>query len=175
MARQRESTSAACSRVLPERILLRVHPRLYSIREDPGRARTFRAFLLAPLAAPIAYAVTLLGGTLVGRGSMPSARSAFDIVLAVFAAGVPLAYAAALVAGGPIYLLLRRFGLVHRGTLWSAGAAIGTTVALLIAPLLRGDLFSIRFPWWAGALLGVVSADVFLRLLAPRAKVDQAT
>jgi hypothetical protein len=142
--------------------------------EVEGSARTLRAFLLAPLAAPVAYAVTLLLGTLVGRGATPSMRSAFDIVLAVFAAGVPLAYAAALVAGGPVYLLLRRLGLVRRWTLWPAGAAIGTTVALLIAPSLRGDLFSIRFPWWAGALLGVVSAEAFLRLLAPPAKGDQA-
>jgi hypothetical protein len=66
--------------------------------------------------------------------------------------------------GAPTYFVLRRLGLVRRWTLWVAGAAIGAAGALALAPYLRGDLFSIRFPWWTGALLGLVCAEVFWRI-----------
>ena len=79
----------------------------------------------------------------------------------------PTAYVAALVVGVPTYFLLRRLGLVRRWTLWLAGAAIGAAGALALAPYLRGDLFSIRFPWWVAALLGVASAEVFWRVRGP--------
>jgi hypothetical protein len=137
--------------------------------EAPRPARLVRAFVLAPLAAPAAYAAGLLGvavtrGTL-GSASLPSAGSAVDLLRAVAAAGVPLAYAATLVAGVPAYLLLRRAGIVARWTLWLGGGVIGVVVAWLLAPSLRGDLFSIPFPWWTGGLLGLASAEVFWRLL----------
>jgi hypothetical protein len=124
-----------------------------------------RAFLLAPLAAPAAYAACIVLAELFSARSLPSLRSLGVLVLGVFALGGTLAYVALLAVGGPLYLLLRRFGLVARSTLWPAGAVVGSTVALLLAPSLKGDLFSIRFHWWAGALLGVLSAEVFLRLL----------
>jgi hypothetical protein len=132
-----------------------------------GAARARRAFLVAPLVAPITCAAALVLGELVSQGSIPSARSAFSLVLGVFAVGAPLAYAAALVAGWPVYALLRRFGAVHRWTMWLGGAAIGAGVALLLAPLLRGELFSIPFPWWAGGLLGVATAETFWRIVQP--------
>jgi hypothetical protein len=128
-------------------------------------ARLLAGFVLAPLAAPLAYAAVLLLIARLGPHASPSIARSLDLVLPVFALGTPLAYAAALLAGGPVYLLLRMLGLVHRWPLWIAGAGIGATVALAIAPHLRGDLFSIRFPWWVGALLGVVSAEAFLRLV----------
>jgi hypothetical protein len=87
-----------------------------------------------------------------------------DLVIAVAWIGVPIAYAAMLGGGAPAYFLLRRFGVVAAWTLWLAGAVIGVVVAWLIRPSLRGDLFSIPFPWWVGALLGVVSAEAFRRL-----------
>lgn len=89
-----------------------------------------------------------------------------DLVIAVGFIGVPLAYAAALIGGAPTYFILRRFGVVAAWTLWLSGAAIGSIVAVLIRPMLRGDLFSVEFPWWVGALLGVLSAEVFRRLIA---------
>jgi hypothetical protein len=152
-----------------------MHPRLHSIGDHPPRARIIRAFLVAPLAAPVAYSVALLGGTIVGPSSVPSVRSAAELVLTIFAVGGACAYAAAILAGGPIYLLLRRLALVSRWTLWLGGIAIGVTVALLLAPSLRGELFSIPFPWWVGALLGLVSAEAFLRLLAPRVPAGTGT
>ena len=36
--------------------------------------------------------------------------------------------------------------------------------ALALAPYLRGDFLSIRFPWWVAALLGLASAEVFWRM-----------
>ena len=132
--------------------------------DHPNR-RLLLAFLLAPLAAPVAYVVgTLAVAPFTGRGSPPSARAVFDLVIGVFVLGGPTAYAAAFGAGAPLYFALRAFGLVRRWTLWLAGAAIGAGGALVLAPYLRGDLFSIRFPWWTGALLGLVSAEVFWRI-----------
>jgi len=88
----------------------------------------------------------------------------------VFALGGTLAYGATVLVGLPLFLVLRRFGLVSRLTVWPTAGVIGSAVAVLLAPSLRGDLFSIRFHWWTGALLGVLSAEVFLQLLGPAAR-----
>jgi len=99
---------------------------------------------------------------------MSSIGGAGEIVLAAAAIGVPVAYTAALFFGAPIYLLLRRSWTVTAPMLWMTGAAIGAAVAVLLAPHLRGELFSIRFPLWSGILLGILCAEVFRRLLLPR-------
>ena len=135
---------------------------------SPSRARLLIAFLIAPLGAPVAYvAGTLLIG-LVTHGPAVSALSVLDLVIGVFTLGAPCAYVAAIVVGIPTYFVLRRVGLLNRWTLWLAGAAIGAAGAAVLAPYLRGDLFSIRFPWWVAALLGIVSAELFWRLQASR-------
>lgn len=134
---------------------------------SPSRKRLLLAFLVAPLAAPVAY---IVGSLLVGvaRSGRVSAISALDLVVGVFTLGAPCAYVAALVVGAPTYVLLRRLGLLSRWTSWLAGAAIGAAGALALAPYLRGDPFTIRFPWWVAALLGLVSAEVFWRVLGAR-------
>jgi hypothetical protein len=33
-----------------------------------------------------------------------------------------------------------------------------------IAPTLRGDLFSVPFPWWLGTLIGAACAELFWRI-----------
>jgi len=134
-----------------------------------GRGRVVRAFLLAPLAAPTAYAAAVIAAALVGdsmsSGAAPQfGRGGVDLVLGTFAVGAPIAYGAMLVAGVPAYFALRRLGALTRWTLWASAAAIGAVTALLMAPRLRGDLFSIPFPWWVGALLGLVSAEALWRL-----------
>jgi hypothetical protein len=54
--------------------------------------------------------------------------------------------------------------MLSRWTIWLAGAVIGAAGALALAPYLRGDFLSIRFPWWVAALLGLASAEVFWRM-----------
>ena len=132
--------------------------------------RPLRAVLLAPLAAPVACFAALLADTfirsLVGTDATLSVGSALELVTVVGMVGVPLAYGAALLAGAPLYLVLRRVGALTRWTVWLGAAAIGTVVAQLLEPRLRGDLFALPFPWWVGAALALVSAEVFWRLLA---------
>jgi len=127
----------------------------------PSPKRLLVAFLVAPLAAPVAYVLGTLVVELFRRGKAPSALSTLDLLIGVFTLGAPCAYVAALVAGAPIYFVLRRLGLLSRVTVWLGGAAIGAAGALALAPYLRGDPFSIRFPWWVAALLGLASAEVF--------------
>jgi ABC-type spermidine/putrescine transport system permease subunit I len=104
---------------------------------NPAWRRLILAFLIAPVVAPAAYAAALValiaGQAVFGSASLSSIGGAGEIVAVVAAIGVPVAYAAA-----------------------------------LLAPRLRGELFSIRFPLWAGILLGILSAEVFRRLLLPR-------
>ena len=130
----------------------------------PSPKRLLLAFLVAPLAAPVAYVLGTLMVELFSRGKAPSALSILDLLIGVFTLGAPCAYVAALVAGVPIYFVLRRLGLLSRVTVWLGGAAIGAAGALALAPYLRGELFSIRFPWWVAALLGLASAEVFWRM-----------
>jgi len=131
----------------------------------PTGRRSLLAFLVAPLAAPVAFVLATLVVQALGSGSAPTMRSALDLVIGVFVLGAPTAYAAALLAGVPTYLVLRKLGRVSRWTLWAGGAAIGALGALTLTPWLRGGLFSIDFPWWTGALLGLVSAEVFWQVL----------
>ena len=137
----------------------------------PTSRRLILAFVIAPLVAPATYAAALIalvvGHAVFGSASLPSIGGVGEIVPAVAAIGVPVAYAAALFLGAPIYLLLRRSGSVTPARLWITGAAIGAAVAVLLAPHLGGELFSIRFPLWAGILLGILCAEVFRRLLLP--------
>jgi hypothetical protein len=133
----------------------------------PAGRRLVLAFLVAPLAAPVAYVLATLAVQLFGSGA-PSVQSAVDLVIGVFVLGAPTAYAAAFLVGVPTYFVLRKLGLVRRWTLWLAGATIGAAGAATLTPWLRGAPFSIDFPWWTGALLGLVSAEVFWQVLGRR-------
>ena len=103
---------------------------------------------------------------MVGTDSAPSVGSALELVMVVGMVGAPVAYGAAFLIGGPMYLVLRRFDLLSRWTVWLGAAVIGAVIAELLQPRLRGDLFALPFPWWVGAALALVSAEVFWRLLA---------
>ena len=139
-----------------------------------SRRTLLNAFLLAPLAAPLGYWVGLLvwGVIIAARpdaGSAPGPGASLRLLGLVLATGAPVAYGTTLVAGLPVYLALRRLGWLGRAPLWVGGAVLGAVVALLMAPSLRSDLFSIPFPPWAGAALGVVVAETFRRLHPPPA------
>lgn len=132
--------------------------------------RPLRAFLLAPLAAPIACAAALVADMLVrglaGTASPPSATAVLELIGVVGMVGAPLAYGAALLVGVPVFLVLRRFDAITRWTVWLGAAVIGAVIAVFLQPRLRGELFSVPFPWWVGAALGLVAAEVFWQLLA---------
>jgi hypothetical protein len=130
------------------------------------------AFAIAPPAAPIAYAAGIIGitivGDLLGLRSAPSLAGLRNMIVMVGLIGIPVAYGAALTGGVPVYFLLRSSGLLSRQTLWLGGGAIGFLTALLFTDAMKGDLFSIRLPWWTGALLGVISTEAFWRVLCAR-------
>ena len=133
-----------------------------------------RAFLLAPLAAPLGYWLGLLLWGVVeagaDRNAMPGGiGGALRLLGYVLAVGAPIAYGTTLVGGVPVYLALRRLGRLGRLPLWIGGATLGAVVALLLAPSLRSELFSIPFPWWTGVALGVLVAELFRRLHPPEA------
>ena len=134
-----------------------------SMTSPPTGRRLLLAFLVAPLAAPTAFVLAVIAGQAVGTG-LASARSALDLAIAVFALGAPLAYVATLVAGAPAYFALLAFGLVRRWTVWIGAATIGAATAFALSPYLGKEFFRIQFPWWAGALVGLVSAEVFWRV-----------
>src|SRR3954447_19425910 len=112
---------------------------------DVDGRRLFWATFIAPLAAPAGY---VLGAVAIELGDMSNHRglsSLFNLALPVFIVGAPVAYGATLVGGLPAYLLLRHGGWQGRRALWAAGAAIGAAVAVIMAPGLRGGLFSVPF------------------------------
>jgi len=139
--------------------------------------RELTAAAVAPLVAPLGYwlALTVYGFV---RWQMeqrkygvrlPSLGEILRPLGPILLVGAPVAWAAAL-AGIPVYLVVHNEGVPlgagQRAVLVVAAAAIGFLVALLMAPGLRGELFSIPFPLWLGALLGVAVGVAFLWLLA---------
>lgn len=130
--------------------------------------RAVLAFLVAPLVAPIGYwlGATALGVVRMMQGQI-SAPSPTNLVTSLFwvvVVGALPAYAAGLGAGVPLYLALRRTRWLRRAVVLPLGGALGVVTAMLMAPQLRGELFSIPLPPWAGAALGVASAEAFWRL-----------
>ena len=134
----------------------------------PGRTQLLQAFGLAPLAAPVAYTVILLLASLrratLSDGVLPSIGGLPDMVTGIAAVGIPVAYAAML-AGVPGVLLLRRFDLLGFWPVAALGSTIGLGAAVLLAPALRGDFISVPFPRWLGAVLGFITSVVFWRIL----------
>jgi hypothetical protein len=84
-----------------------------------GHPLPWRAFLLAPLASVPALTILGLGSSDAGVAS--------DILLGLFfgiTIGLPFAYAGMLLAGLPLYLLLRRFHLVRLWTICVLGVIV---------------------------------------------------
>lgn len=145
----------------------------------------WQAFLIAPLAAPVSYwlghlvleLTRALAGTSGQRfpGAMELARSLAFITIF----GAPVAFAAALAIGLPVYLALRapsgsppaRALRAGRALLAVAIAGIlGLAIAAVLGPQLRGDFFSVPMPAWAGTAMGLISGAVFVQLVNARGR-----
>ena len=140
------------------------------------RSRWKRAFLVAPLAAPLVYGARRLLQAWADAGRRPSATQNFLSGMGVILAfGAPLAYAAALGLGAPALWLLRRAGQLRWWPLLLVGALVGLAVALVLTPRLQGDLIGVPLGPWRGALLGASSAGVWGWLALPwESAPDQA-
>jgi hypothetical protein len=145
-------------------------------RSEGSRVRIVLATLLAPMAAPALY----VAGTVAAQAIDPvRGASAFsnlaEGILVVFAAGAPVAYGATLLALPVLWITGR---LAARGRSGSAftwlttrravliGFAIGAAVAWALEPWLRGELFSISLPRWAGGSIGAATAAIWWWLAA---------
>ncbi|HET7456822.1 MAG TPA: hypothetical protein VFJ74_04140 [Gemmatimonadaceae bacterium] len=142
--------------------------------------RELTAALVAPLVAPVAYWIGLTTFGLARvltrpdqYGHLPSLRQILWPLGFILTVGAPIAWATAAVAGLPAYLVVRgdataavALGTGRRAALLAVGALLGAVVAQLMKPQLKGELFSIPFPPWAGALLGLAVAATFLWMVA---------
>jgi hypothetical protein len=121
-----------------------------------------RAFLLAPLVAPISYWAGALVLALADPNRRRMAlRAPFAGLEYLLALGTPVAYAVTLVAAVPAIWLIRHAGNWALGALLTLGGVVGLVAAVVLGPSLRGELFSIILPPLAGAGLGALSAGVF--------------
>jgi hypothetical protein len=143
---------------------------------ERGRPRLAVATLLAPLAAPALY----VAGTVAAQLIDPIRRAngfgnLAEGIGVVFAAGAPVAYGATVLALPVLWVVGR---LAARGRSGSAfawltgrrtvlvGFATGATVAWALEPWLRGEMFSIPLPRWAGGTIGAATAAVWWRLVS---------
>jgi hypothetical protein len=127
--------------------------------------RLVRASLIAPLTAPVLYYAMAIGAALVDplRRASTSQSSLTGLAL-VLALGAPLAYAATLGIALPLLWIVRRVAPLTLARTILVGFLVGVAVATGLAPWLRGELVSIPFPLWQGALLGGASAGVWYLL-----------
>lgn len=136
--------------------------------------RLVKALLVAPLIAPAGYAIGvhvygIARNFAQGRVTvLPPVRAVVQVVWIIAMLGVPIAYGVAFLVAAPIFLMLRRYGLASRWVVLAFGAALGVAVATIMAPQLRGELFSIPFPPWAGGALGLASAALFWHIMTSR-------
>jgi hypothetical protein len=124
--------------------------------------KVLKAFLVAPLAAPLVYWVTSLASAFADsarrNAAFHSLMSSFAVVMAF---GSAVAYAVTLVFGGVVYWLLARDRPLPLAPTLIVGAVAGFVTAILLQPQLRGELFSIPLGPVRGAVMGLASALVF--------------
>jgi hypothetical protein len=120
------------------------------------------ASLIAPLTTPVLYyAAAFVVAFLdpVRRASI--GHNLFSGLVVVMAVGAPIAYVATVAAGLPALWIVRRLGPLTIGRTVLVGLVAGIAVAILLAPSLHGELFSIPLAPWHGGLLGAATAAVW--------------
>lgn len=124
--------------------------------------RALKAFLIAPLMAPLVYWITSLASAMLDPVRRHAASQSFFTSFAiVMLIGGAVSYAATAVIGGPIYWFVARRNGLGLATAVSSGAVGGATIAALLGPSLHGDLVSIPLGPLRGAVMGASVAVVF--------------
>jgi hypothetical protein len=132
------------------------------------------AFGAAPLTAPLLYWVLMMIEAVADPSRRADALRGAPLALGVIVAfGAPVAYVAAAAVGWPAYRLLRRTRAWRAPVITGLGASTGSIVAWLLAPSLRGEMFSIPLGAWRGALLGGGTMAVWWWLLHRRAALQR--
>src|SRR5260221_3245415 len=121
-----------------------------------------RATLIAPLVVPLLYWTGSLAGAIADPGRRGYAgHNLWSGLAFVFAFASPVAYAATLALGLPALWLVRRLWRLTLATTVAVGLVVGSGVAAVLAPNVRGELVSVPLPLWSGALLGAPAAGVW--------------
>ena len=124
--------------------------------------RVVRATLIAPLVVPLLYWTGSLAGALADPARRGYAgHNLWSGLAFVFAFASPVAYAATLALGLPALWLVRRLWRLTLPTTVTVGLVVGSGVAAVLAPNVRGELVSVPLPVWSGALLGAAAAGVW--------------
>ena len=116
--------------------------------------RTLLAFLLAPLV--IAFGWSTYTFFWADSASQPFSKLVPELLVTVLVVYIGAAWVTALIAL-PLFLLLRRFGLVRCWTAGATGAVIGGTIGAFM-----GNLASPQSAVWLGALGGVAGLVFWL-------------
>lgn len=121
-----------------------------------------KAFIVAPPTAPVLYWVTSVASALADPNRRNAAlHNPLMSLVMVLAFGAPIAYAATLVFGVPVYWFLNRRNALRAAPIVATGAVAGLVTALVVEPQFRGELFSIPLGPWRGMALGAATAVVF--------------
>ena len=127
--------------------------------------RIVRATLIAPLVVPLLYWTASLAGALADSGRRGYAgQNLWSGLAFVFAFATPVAYAATLALGLPALWLVRHLWRLTLATAVVVGLVVGSGVAAVLEPHLRGELVSAPLPVWSGALLGAAAAAAWWAL-----------
>jgi hypothetical protein len=128
--------------------------------------RVLKAFLIAPLTAPVVYWLASFVSALADGNRRHSAMSALLTSFAlVMGFGSAVSYAATIVVGGPLYWLLGRNNALPLAPAIVVGGVTGAIVSVLLAPQLRGEIVSIPLGLPRAIAMGVATGIVFWWLL----------
>src|SRR5260221_4332122 len=121
--------------------------------------RIVRATVIGPLVVPLLYWTASLAGALADSGRRGYAgQNLWSGLAFVFAFATPVAYAATLALGLPALWLVRHLWRLTLATAVVVGLVVGSGVAAVLAPNVRGEPVSVPLPAWGGAPPGPPAA-----------------